>query len=233
LAPTGSVAKVASASEPAGLRLLARDRTVGAERPGRPRERRRRSNPRRRIKHEPLDLAGVLRGVGRHQRGPPRPAQQVETRDAAAFENEIDDRGDIRDGGHAAHDRCVGVGCLVHLLRTCRSAVSPQVEQIDVVTARGDVVHPRQPVELEVERGVRGIGRTVHEQQRALGSERGQVGRALVAHVDFNAGFRRHHHLFHDHLRRLRPGLRRECRRESSGEQICRSHHVLPCGGLE
>ena len=182
-------------------------------------------------------MPGFSRGVSRHQRGPPRPAQQVEARDAAALENEIDDRRDILDGGDAAHDRRIGVGFVVHLLRSCGFAVAADVEQVDVVAARGDVVHPRHAVELEVERRVRGVGRAVHEQQRALGSECGHVGRVLVAHVDFNARFRRHHHLFHDDLRSLRQSLRGadlrgECCRDDGGEQIDRSHHVLPVAAI-
>ena len=182
-------------------------------------------------------MPGFSRGVSRHQRGPPRPAQQVEARDAAALENEIDDRRDILDGGDAAHDRRIGVGFVVHLLGSRGFAVAADVEQVDVVAARGDVIHPRHAIELEVERRVRGVGGAVHEQQRALGSECGHVGRALVAHVDFNARFRRHHHLFHDDLRSLRQSLRGadlrgECCRDDSGEQIDRSHHVLPVAAI-
>ena len=78
-----------------------------------------------------------------------------------------------------------------------RFAVAVQVEQVDVVAARGDVIHPRQSIELEVESGMRRIGGAVHEQHRALGTEWVEVGRPLVAHENLDAGIvRRHHELF-------------------------------------
>jgi hypothetical protein len=43
------------------------------------------------------------------------------------------------------------------------------------------------PAERQIEGRVRGIGRAVHEQQRAFGRERREVGRPLVADVDVDA----------------------------------------------
>ena len=79
------------------------------------------------------------------------------------------------------------------------SIETAQIEKINVVSARGDVVHPRHSAELEVEGRAGGIGCAMHVEYRALGTERGHDGRALVAYVDLDpriGGF--HHHLFGD-----------------------------------
>src|SRR5437588_6486219 len=46
------------------------------------------------------------------------------------------------------------------------------------------------------------IRRTVHEQDRALRSVRGHIGRALVAHVNFDSRVRGFHHLISSVTRR-------------------------------
>jgi len=112
--------------------------------------------------------------------------------------DEIDHRADVLDGGLAAHDRRIALGVLRHLFRADRFAVAAQVEQVDVVAARRDVIHPRHVAELEIEGGRGRVGGAVHVQHRAFRPERRHVRRTLVAHVDLDAGVRRHHHLFHD-----------------------------------
>src|SRR5665213_1935449 len=52
----------------------------------------------------------------------------------------------------------------------------------------GDVVHPREAAELQIERGVGRIGRAVDEQHGALRPEIGPVGGMLVADEQLNAG---------------------------------------------
>jgi hypothetical protein len=54
----------------------------------------------------------------------------------------IDDRADVLDGGVAAHDRRIDLGVLGHLVRPGRFAVAADVEQVHVVAARRDVLHP-------------------------------------------------------------------------------------------
>jgi hypothetical protein len=68
------------------------------------------------------------------------------------------------------------------------------------VPARGDEFHPRLAAERQVEAGVGRIGRAVHEQQRALRRERREIGRPLVADIDFDARLGGHHEFFGDDL---------------------------------
>src|SRR5262249_21986634 len=118
---------------------------------------------------EPLDLAWILRGVCRHRDGAPRPADQIETWDAASREDEINDRADILHRSVATHDWRVRVGGFGHFLRAGGFALAPQIEKINVVSARGDVIHPRHSAELKVEGGAGGIGCAMHVEYRALG----------------------------------------------------------------
>ena len=145
---------------------------------------------------ETLDFVRVRDRVGRRRKGAPQPAKQRKPRNVAPLEDKVDDGGNILDRGVGAHDRWIGVGLLRHLLRPRGFAVAAQIEQIDVVTAGGDVIHPRQAAEPEIERGVRRIGRAMHEQQCALGPERRHVGGPLVADIDLDAGIERRHHEF-------------------------------------
>src|SRR6266487_4081140 len=128
-APSGSVAQVASALN----------------------ERRRLPDPSGRVEYEPFDPARILRGVCRHRDGAPRPADQIETWDVASREDEINDRPDIPHRSVATHDWRVRVGIFGHFLWACGFAIAAQIEKINVVSARGDVIHPGHSVELEVE----------------------------------------------------------------------------------
>src|SRR5262249_6170844 len=88
--------------------------------------------------------------------------------------------------------------CLSHYLsfffflmirRPPRSTLFPYTtlfRSINVVPARGDVIHPRHSPELEVEGRAGGIGCAMHGEYRALGAGRGDVCRALVPHVDLD-----------------------------------------------
>src|ERR1700730_19107513 len=53
-----------------------------------------------------------------------------------------DNGANVLDRGVAAHDRRIGLGILRHLLGTARFAVAAEVEEVHVVAARGDVLHP-------------------------------------------------------------------------------------------
>ena len=110
---------------------------------------------------------------------------------------------------------------------------------------RGDVFHPRLPAERNVEAGVRRIGRAVHEQQRALRRVFREIGRALVADEDFDAGLGRHHHVFGDELghecspivrhgrhssRYVMAGLvRHPCGRATAVHVVCLMKHRRGC----
>jgi hypothetical protein len=75
-------------------------------------------------------------------------------------------------------------------------AIAAQIEKVDVIAALGDVIHPRHSTEREVEGGAGRISRAMHEEYGALRTERGHIGRVLVAHVDLDPRVRG----FHDHL---------------------------------
>ena len=154
-----------------------------------------------RVEHQLVDLVVVLRGVPAHDGGAPRPAQQVDLRNAAALEDEIHRRADVLDRGFGAHDRLVVRGRLVHLGRARGLAVAAHVHQVDVVAVLRDVVHPGQAVQLQVERGLGGVGRAMHVQQDLLARKLLYPLRMLVAHVEADARVhRRHHEFFHHDL---------------------------------
>jgi hypothetical protein len=73
--------------------------------------------------------------------------------------------------GVGAYDRRVALGRLVHLGRARRFSVAAQVDEIGVVAAARDVVHPGQAVELQVERSRRRVGRAVDEKHDVVGGE--------------------------------------------------------------
>jgi hypothetical protein len=100
------------------------------------------------------------------------------------------------------------LGGMVHLRRPGRAAVAAQIDEVDVVTALGDVIHPGEAVQPQVEGGFGGIGRAVHVEQDLVGGELLHALRVLVAHVELDARVGRgHHELFHDDLRGLGEGL--------------------------
>ena len=145
----------------------------------------------------------------------------------ASRENEINNCGDVPHGGHAADERWIGPRVVFHFLRTSRAAIAAQVEQIHVVTARRDVVHPRCIAKLEIEGGACRIGRAVHEQDGALRPERSHVGRTLVTHVNLYARLRLNHELVDSNVWRLPKRLRSECR-DDGGDQIDPAHEDTP-----
>ncbi len=212
------------AGHPTSQRLVARHFAIGAKRAGSGLDQRLGlADPDRRVQRQPLDFAGVLRRIGRRRGGAPRPAQQVEARNVAALEDEVDHRADVLDGDVAAYQRRIVLRVFRHLLGPHRLAVTAQVDQIDIVAARRDVIHPRQAAELQVKRRGCRIGGAVDVEHRALRPERGHVGGPLVADVDLDAGVRRHHHLFRHQARRLRQrGSRhgRHCRHRETDQRI-------------
>ena len=159
--------------QPACERRIACDRAIGGGRPGAGLHQRcRRADPDRRVEHQPLDLAGVLRSVSRHYRGAPRPAEQIEPGDVAALENR--NRRPIRYPSlpcRRARSDGLASGGLAHFLRACRLAVAAQVKQVDVVAASGDVIHPGVPPSCRS--NAVAPGRSRHAQEhRAVGPER-------------------------------------------------------------
>src|SRR5262249_41834673 len=92
----------------------------------------------------------------------------IETWDVASREDEINDRPDIPHRSVATHDWRVRVGIFGHFLWAGGFAIAAQIEKINVVSARGDVIHPRHSVELEVEGRAGGVGCAMHLEYRAL-----------------------------------------------------------------
>src|SRR6516165_12808491 len=91
---------------------------------------------RRALQEEALDFFCAPRCVSGHESGAPRPTEQIETRDVASFENEIDNAADILDRSVTANDRTIGLRFFSHLPRSSRTAISAQVEQINIVATR-------------------------------------------------------------------------------------------------
>ena len=155
------------------------------------------ADPDRRIERKPRNFIRMRDGVSRRRERAPGPAEQGEPRNGAAGKNEIDRGGDILDRGLGAHDRRIGIGTLRHFRRARGFAVAAQIEQINVVAARGDVIHPRAAFDRQIEGGVRGVSGAVDEQHRAFGAECAHLRRPLVAHENLDAGIaRRHHEVF-------------------------------------
>src|SRR5262249_1346534 len=148
----GCLLVVRHAGHPALQSLLACDLAIGAKRTRSGlHERRRLPDPSGRVQYEALHLAGVLRGVCRHRYSPPRPAAEIEAWDIASREDEINDGANILHRSVATHDWRAFRGIFRHFLRSCGFAIAAQIEKINVVPARGDVVHPRHSPELKIE----------------------------------------------------------------------------------
>src|SRR5262245_40744558 len=108
----------------------------------------------------------------------------MEAWDIASREDEINDRANILHRSVTTHDWRVRRGIFRHFLRACGFAIAAQIEKINVVPARRDVVHPRHSAELEIEGRAGRISCAMHVEYRAFGTERGHLDRALIAHVD-------------------------------------------------
>ena len=155
-----------------------------------------------------------MRGVGRRDRRAPRPGQQVDLRDASARQDVIDDCPEILHRHVGVDDRPVLSRRLGHLGRTRGPPVAAHVHQVDVISALGDVVHPRQAIELEIERRFGRVGRAVDEQDDSIGRESRHPFWALVANVELDPGVApRDLVAFADQLHRL--GDRRRGEEES------------------
>src|SRR5262249_49806138 len=155
---------------------LTRDLAISTKRTGSGlHERRCLPDPSGRVEYEPLYLAGIVRGVCRHRDGTPRPTDQIQAWDVASREDEIHDRPDIFHRGVATHDWWVRLRIFRHFLRARGFSIAAQIQKVNVVPARGDVIHPRHSAELQVEGRASGIGCAVHVEYRALGTERARV----------------------------------------------------------
>src|SRR5215813_13371300 len=104
--------------------------------------------------------------------------QVVGARDVASREDELNSRTYILHSSVGTHDWRVRLGIFGHFLRACGFAIAAQIEKVNVVAARGDVVHPRHSVELEIEGRAGGISCAMHVEYRAVGTERGHIRRA-------------------------------------------------------
>ena len=125
----------------------------------------------------------MLRGIRSHDARAPGPPHQVEPLDSALARDELDRGTDVAHRGIGADDGRILVGRLAHLRGTRRLAVPAQIDEPDVETVLGDVVHPGDAAHGEVESGRGGIGRAVHEEQDARGRELRHSLRVLVAQV--------------------------------------------------
>src|SRR3954465_4311559 len=177
-------------------RGLDRDLPVGAERRAGIGQRFRFAQPDRGVQHQAVHLGVVLRRIEGGDRRTPGPAEDVQLRHAPALEDEVDRRAVIARRGVGAHDRRVTLGRLVHLGRARRFSVAAYVDEIDVIAAARDVVHPGQAVELQVEGGLGRIRGTVDEEDDVVGAEPAGAARMLVAHVELHAWIGARNHEF-------------------------------------
>ena len=175
------------ACEPAFLRTLFRHRAIGAKRTIAADQKGRIAQPQRRIQHQLVDLVVVGRGIGAHDRGSPRPAEQAQLRYAAALQDVVDRGAHIAHGNIGSHRRRAVLRRLVHLGRARRTAVAPQVDQPHIPALGGEIVHPRHAIEPEIESGFRRIGRAMDIEKHAVGG-RSPVLQVLVAQEQLDPG---------------------------------------------
>ena len=193
---------VGNAVEPARSGGRAFDDTVGADGAAGVGEARCFPDPLRRQQDELVDTSIVVGGVTRHLGGAPRPADQVELPDATSRPDEGNRRRDVADRDLGADDRRVVRRRHRHLRRPCRVAVAPDVDEVDVITAAGEMIHPRHPRQRKIEGSRRRIGRSGDEQDRLFGRELREVGPALVADEQLDPGrVARDHDFFGDNMR--------------------------------
>ena len=198
-------------------------RPVGAERAARVREARALPQPDRRVEDQLLDQRRVIGGEPPHQRRAPGITQHREFRQAARATDEGRGRRNVAHRLLAPHQGRVRLGRLRHLGRARAAPIAAQVQAPDIKTAPGDVVHPGQPAERQVERRMRRVGRAMHHQQRPVGPRR-QALRPLVAQEQLDPRVAGRHHMLlgHDCRRGLRLGLGLH---DQGGGEEGRGHH--------
>ena len=163
---------------------------------------RRLGDPSRRIENKPVDLVVMLGCVGAGDRRAPRPAHEVELRDASLGQNIIDRGAEVGASLLRSCDWLVRLGRLVHLRRTGRSTVRSDIDEVDVEAALSEPVHHRDAVDRQVEACFGWIRRAVNEKQRLVRGEGCHALRVLVAHVEFDARIGRRDHRFRGRQRR-------------------------------
>jgi len=89
------------------------------------------------------------------------------------------------------HNGPVLSGWLTHLRWACGPFVAADVHQVHVISALGNVVHPGEPGELEVECCLRGIVGAVDEEHDPVGGESRHRFGPLVADVKLDPGIER------------------------------------------
>src|SRR5262245_61033120 len=108
----------------------------------------------------------MVSGVRCDAHGSPGPAQEVQLRHSSSSKNEVDRRIEISYCHIGCGDGGIVCSRLMHLWRTGRGPVTPNIDQIYATS--GDVVHPRDPFERKIECRFRWLGRTMDEQQSFL-----------------------------------------------------------------
>jgi len=118
----------------------------------------------------------------------PRPAHQVDFRNAAPFQDVIRRGAEVTHGYFRRHDRYVR-GCrLAHFRRPRRTAIASDIDQINVVSARSDQLHHRRALDRQIKGGFGWISRAVHVKQNLVGRKRRYADGTFVAHVELDPG---------------------------------------------
>ena len=106
--------------------------------------------------------------------------------DIPPFANKGSRGADILHRCLTAHDGWIGLGRLAHFRRAGAAAIAANIQAPHVKPLAGDVIHPGQAAERQIEGRMRRIGRAMHEQHRPRRGKTRQVFRALVAEKQLN-----------------------------------------------
>jgi hypothetical protein len=130
-----------------------------------------------------------------------------------------------RDGG--VDDGTV-LGCrLFHFRRPRRAAIAAHIDEINVPTLLGDVVHHRQAVQRQIERRLGGIRGTMDVEKNLVRRKTGDAGRMFVADVELNARIGGGNEIAFDiELRALGAGSRGQQNQCEAGQQRRRVHEA-------
>ncbi len=90
----------------------------------------------------------------------------IDLGDALRFlQDVVDGRAEVVRRDFGRNDRLVRFRRLAHFRRPGRAAIAPDIDQIDVISARRDQIHHRDAFDRQVEGGLGRIGCAMHEQQ--------------------------------------------------------------------
>jgi hypothetical protein len=138
--------------------------------------------------HELVDGLVVIGGVTRHQRRAPRPADQIDLVETIARADERNRRRNVPHRHLRANDGLVIGGRRSHLGRPGRIAVASDIYQVGVMTACGQVIHPRRAAKRKIERCRSRIGRSGNEQQGLFRGELLEICAAFMANEQLDPG---------------------------------------------